>query len=1053
MLFKLNAFNKFMTSIILLVLLSACSASKVEKLSGNNIATFFVDHLEGNSEIAKVDSVYSLPTARLYNFKACIKDIMQSKAIQGQSFKILGGSKEIILNTDEQGCLNWSEPIAFNFLAQPSYIQKKRTILAIGVHKGSADIELALNPWSHGEDTSAVIDPTKKSISSLIVDDKSATSALNSEGTSSPLVAINPKVIILEKEFSASGAVMTLNFQTKISLFLKNTAMQTIQYPINSGTFNVEMILFNSINENGKETLIPLASATKNGASFIQDTLIAEFPFQLNILPTKGQILMGIRITAITNELELDAFESIYMVSDNSKINLSGSPTPVLNKTFGEIQNLLYPKSTIADSTSKLILTKPGIEVDKLEIRFLKIGNENTTDRQVFFNIKACMKSNLDGRKIRDESFSIKTIASKSLVNMKSNQDGCISWDDSVWHKYFEKEHFIHSVIVINNLNYSMNKQIEVLINPWDTSSNIGRDGRFIEELGSLKTNPSSESSKISFDNYSFAISKYDFEINKNLDLSLIKNGTLSLSAKVINPSSLSLGRMDHENLRDGQYLLKWAVITLDSNNKVDSVLNIGQKVITTFGGDIKTDLALKVTAFEKLNLRSRFVVALYTIKDGKSKSGAVEIDRNSGLEATPYFSTIILNNDSETQKMQKIQNNFGLTNADVFDQLNSINLKNTKSIEVTDKILADQNFKKINLLNEKETLSFRDSLTNPNKYYYQSQAPGYYHEAEQKPALDSLALINFAKSGKLSPDLANKFCSFWFNDYIRKLSTVKKNTPTTNYENMAATKMCLEAVRTNPNKFFNIDKKLLIKKIGSIKLLSGTTTNFSVGNSFSVAQSEASTKTQTMTWTNSLGLNLDFFSIFRVSSSASYAIASSKAKSDAMTSAAQIVASTYLFMQTNTFNIEALSYEECSTIKLNSELFTGKNSSLGSLLNESMSPQDITKIATSGFFICTGVNNNNPIIKKENYYLISQDFSKGSGEQDANALENNLFFMTFRGQQDLMKFINLTQSSLKLSSAPGSLSQNNMTTEATISNSFSALPTLPGIYTDLKAL
>jgi hypothetical protein len=1053
MLFKLNSFNKFTTSLILLALLSACSASKVEKLSGNNIATFFVDHLEGNSEIAKVDSVYSLPTARLYNFKACIKDIMQSKAIQGQSFKILGGSKEITSNTDEQGCLNWSESIAYNFLAQPNYIQKKRTILAIGVHKGSTDIELALNPWSHGEDTSAVIDPTKKTISSLIVDDNRATSALISEGTSSPLVAINPKVIILEKEFSASGAVMTLNFQTKISLFLKNTAMQTIQYPINSGTFNVEMILYNSINENGNETLIPLANATKNGASFIQDTLIAEFPFQLNILPTKGQILMGIRISATTNELGLDPFESIYLVSDSSKINLSGMPTPVLNKTFSAIQNSLYPKSTNTDSTSKLILTKPGIEVDKLEIRFLKIGNENTTDRQVFFNIKACMKSNLDGRKIRDESFSIKTIASKSLINMKSNQDGCISWDDSVWHKYFEKEHFIHSVIVINNSNYIMNKQIEVLINPWDTSSNIGRDGRFIEELGSLKTNPSSESSKISFDNYSFAISKYDYEINKNLDLNLIKNGTLSLSAKVINPSSLSLGRMDHENLRDGQYLLKWAVITLDTNNKVDSVLNIGQKVISTFGGDIKTDLALKVTAFEKLNLRSRFVVALYTIKDGKSKSGFVEIDRNSGLEATPYFSTIILNNDSETQKMQKVQNNFGLTNADIFDQLNSIHLKNTKTFELNDKILADQNFKKINLVNEKETLSFRDSLSNPNKYYYQSLAPGYYHEAEQKPALDSATLINFAKTGKLSPDLASKFCSFWFNDFIRKLSTVKKNTPTSNYENMAATKTCLDAVRTNPNKFFNIDKKLIIKKVGNIKLLSGTTTNFNVGNSFSVAQSESSTKTQTMTWTNSLGLNLDFFSIFRVSSSASYAIASTKAKSDATTSAAQIVASTYLFMQTNTFNIEALSYEECSTIKLNSELFTGKNSSLGSLLNQSMTPQDISKIATSGFFICTGVNNNNPIIKKENYYLISQDFSKNSGEQDANAQENNQFFLTFRGQQDLMKFINLTQSSLKLSSNPESLSRNNMATEVSIKNSFSALPTLPGIYTDLTPL
>lgn len=1039
MLSQSKTFNKVVGFILLATILSACS-SKVEKASGGSVATFFVDNIDGSSVVSKVDSTYSIPEARLYNFKACVKDIMQSKSIQGQSFKIQGGDVEKVVNTDEQGCLNWSETISFNFLAQSNYIQLTRTITANGIHKGSTNIDLVLNPWSHGEDTTGVIDPTKKTISSLVAENQSM-SALVSEGTRSPLWAIGPRVTILEKEFTSSGASMSLKFQTKLSLILKSTTLQKVQYQINNGVFDVEMFLYNSVTENGVETITPLASSTLNSVGFTQDTLIAEFPFNLNVLPNKGQILMGIKITAPNNEVGLDPFEGIYMVSDNSNIKIDGAPTVAQDLSFQNIKSKINDKlgsSNKSKDNKTNVLAKPGVEIDKLDIKFFKLGSESTTDRQVFFNVKACMKSNLDGRPIRDENFTVKTVSSKTLVTLKSNQDGCVSWDDFIWHKFFGKEQFVKTAVVISNENFNLKNQITIMLNPWDTGSNFGRDGRFVDDLGSVAVNPSSENAKISIDNYGFSVSSYGYDINKNLDLSLIKNGTLSLSAKVVNHSSLSYGRMGYESLRDGKYLLKWAVVTIDQNQKLDSLISNGQKVVSVFGGDVKTDVGFKVSAFEKLNIRSRLVVALYTLNESKLKSGAIEVDRNSGLEATPYMATIILSNDQDSQKMQLIDNNLGLGKGDVFERIASVSLPAAMS-DYTAKVLAGQNLKKINLSNEKESQALRDGLANPKT--------AYYHEGNLKPALSSQVLADFAKTGKLSTDLASKFCEYWFNDYFKNLKPESKSGALIPNVNFGMTQTCLDFAKRDPSKFFAVDKKIMVKKVSGFKYLSGTTTNFSVGNSFSVSKSDTSSKSQTWSWTTTAGLSFEFLDVFKVGTSGSYALSSSKSKTDSTSSGASVNASTYLFLQASTFNVDIASYEECSSIRLNPELFIGKNARYGAIWNETMKPAEIAKAATGGYFICTGVTNNSPITKKETYYLVSQDTGSSKGEQDAYSAENHQFFMTFRGQKDLMSFLGLIQSSVQM---PGSANSFDAT-KGGLSSRFAALPTWPSAYSDLN--
>lgn len=1029
-------------------LISSCS-NKVEQADAGKLATFYVDGIEGTSEISKVDSLYAIPKERVYNFKACIKDIMQSKAIQAHSFKVEGGDEVKIVDTDEQGCLNWNESVEYNFLAQSNYIKINRTIIANGLHKGATDVQFAINPWAHGEDDK-VVDPKKKSVVALS-EQKEGFSAFMAENSRSPLWAIFPRVSIVDQEYTAGGAKMLLKYQTKLSLVLKNSAGQNVQYQINNGAFDVEMVLYNSFIENGKETLVSLATASEKNISFSQDTLIAEFPFTLQTLPNRGQILLGVRITASSNDVGFDPFEGVYTISNTPAVKVDGVPSLAKNLSFAEVKGkLVSNNSAAAQVSNKANDVKPGLEVEKLDIKFFKIGAENTNDRQVFYNVKACIKSNLDKRPIRDESFSVQTSEGKAAVILKSNLEGCISWDDSIWHKVFGKERFIKSVVVIGHTGFNLNQKIEVILNPWDSGSNFGRDQRFVENFNSLQLNPSLESAKIQFENYNFSVVNYKYEINKNLDLTLVKNGILALSAKVVNHSSLSYGRSSRESLRDGKYLLKWAVVTLDGNEEADSVISMGEKAVNIFGGDLKTNLSFKVSAFEKLNTRARLIVALYTIKETKNKDGKIELDRSSGLEATPFLGTIILNRDEEGQKMMRIEDNLGLGKGDLFQKLASLGSGLSNSSVAMDRVLSGQNLKKINLANEKETLNLRDGLANPLKFYTLAKNPAYYHEAEQRPAIATSILVNFAKTGKLNQELALGFCSYWFNDNYRRLALTNKSVVFDEITTQRLVQTCAMAVKKDPSRFFKIDKKLVVKKVGGIKYVSGASTNFSVGNSFSVAKAEASSQTHTWSWSNSVGLSFELFDIFKVGSTGSYAIASATSKTDTTSSTAVINASTYMFMQTSTFNVEMTAYEECSAIRISPELFSGRGM-LSNIFSSSMRAQEIIKVATSGFFICTGVNNTNPVVKKENYYLVSQEMSTKGGEQDAYSRENQQLFMTFRGQKDLASFLSIIQASVKGPASASSLENTTSTGVTGAVRTLGELPTWPGVFSDAE--
>jgi hypothetical protein len=151
------------------------------------------------------------------------------------------------------------------------------------------------------------------------------------------------------------------------------------------------------------------------------------------------------------------------------------------------------------------------------------------------------------------------------------------------------------------------------------------------------------------------------------------------------------------------------------------------------------------------------------------------------------------------------------------------------------------------------------------------------------------------------------------------------------------------------------------------------------------------------------------------------------------------------MFLQTSVFNVELTAYEECSAIKLSPELFAGSRGMFSNIFTPAMKAQEIAKVVTSGLFLCTGVDNTTPIVKKENYYLVSQDMSSRGGELDASSADNQQLFMTFRGQKDLINFLSTIQASVKGPSSSGAFDASSSSNLLKMG----ALPTWPGVYSD----
>jgi len=116
--------------------------------AGSN-ATFYVENIRAQQTVVKGFNSWGYANQKEISLVACPKDVGLLSVIVGQDFIIKSENGETRqLTTDASGCLRWTEEYTYRTFDPEAFLYVIRTITGTGTHRGSIQIEFAINLWT-----------------------------------------------------------------------------------------------------------------------------------------------------------------------------------------------------------------------------------------------------------------------------------------------------------------------------------------------------------------------------------------------------------------------------------------------------------------------------------------------------------------------------------------------------------------------------------------------------------------------------------------------------------------------------------------------------------------------------------------------------------------------------------------------------------------------------------------------------------------------------------------------------------------------------------------
>ncbi len=1034
------------------------SSRESEKATANtskdsSSATFNIEAVPGRSsalESARED-LFGLPTSKSFNFYACLKDIYYNKPITGHAFKIEGIDANA--TSDSSGCISWSENISYNYLGDSKYLKLTRHITGMGIQKGTRSVSFAINPWSHGENLAAVVDVKNEgSIPNLVKsesDSSSALKGLSKDGNlkTRSLWLDEGRLFVTEKQMTTKGADLMIELRGSPSIQLSKMSGDLWLRPLTEGTFKVRLKIIHSYIEAGTEIHRLLNQSELLDAKMESGSLAVRSLLTMTAIPTRGQLILGLELEPAHAPQGLTAFSGIYVLGDYDQLKgtsfLKLATEVVQDKNFKVDSYINAKQDLISQNTDTY--QKPKIEVAPLEFKFIKVGAEKTSERQVVFNVKACLRNGMDQKSSRAQTFKISKfranlVASENALRVQTDNNSCVNWDETIEFKYFDCQHFLKGYVQIENADLGMNQKLEILVNPWDTFSSIGRDLRYVDPTEKLSLNCSHESrpkTRLTMDSFSYNTISYKYEVDDLLRLNVLKKIQLKIDPRTVAYSSLSAGRSESEKLRDGVYLLKLAIVRNRDYDQSNTYVTSAEKIVNVINGQINTDITFKAHDLKALGNRNNLLVELYPADESKllitnsaihlqqpEKGMDFIIAQDSGLESPTFIGPIILNLD-ESARSLRILDEAAISSLLIQNQ----SIKNSRSGLVGQIIAEGKLAEKANHESQRlhaenaqftadHNLSFID-LNKLNDHTDLSLALKL-NSAQTRINLKKSELMSLQSSSQIQKDLATKLCNFWTVEFLpsqfaNKGGSISRSGKSGFYND------CLQAAAKNPSTFFLIDRRLKVKEVGETKYLKGFNQGLTVGTNFSLSRSDSENfnTTKSVSVSAKLGLGKLFLDMVSLDTGANMSASWTTSESNSTSSSISVGAASTIVVQTSRLKVTLKQYEKCTQIKLNPLLFKKDDHWFGrkdyfSILNNRLSDEEKLQAMTHGLMICDGQTNNQPLDVNETYYLLTQE-SNISQMQDAGDERNRNFFVSLRSENDFNRFVAAIKGQTKM--------------------------------------
>ena len=1037
---------------VLSLSLAACVRPQSQNVSSRS--TFVIDSVKGSSTVSRQLRGFSIPSARLYNFSACLKDKRTAESIKRHAFIVLGGTKEIHQRTDDSGCLNWSEEIAYNHLADERYIRLDRKITSSRMQSGTRDVRLAINPWgfSGGSD---VVDLSKSEVPEEYLSDESEMMRVSSPKR----VHVSKLTIDNSPRRSAQRLSRSLRVHLSPSILLRDLRGQQIEYALKNADLkaSVDLIASSVSGSQEKSQIVSRADdlpVYKEGDGFRFD-----FTPEISQGSVGTRFRLAVKIAASGGPKDLTPFSGLFSIGDYA--SLTGSPSLPVQIINPEFEREEKSQPNVSGSPDAPSAAAPRLfEVGELKLEWAGVEDESALVRTVNYRVVACLTDTSNGnRPAVDADFVVtsgegnlkKTI--KPLPRRGPGSDGCYSWEDSLSHRYYEPEHFRLIPVTISHPESGFSESRTIAINPWDRLS-LGGDSKFISATVERVNNAPKKSARLMSETYSWdTINTRHYSVDEFMNLKIKKSVQFRMPLRVLRHSSILHGRSAApEALRDGIYLFRaliFVTVRSASGEKTElfSQMDGDSKLIRVVGGEVKVGLDFDISDPKLIRSRANFVYEILPVDESRlseREKGSLQlergrraldlVDRASGLVTPTYVAPIWAGDEAENSASFP-------TDMTISGSYKSIDMaENTRAIagQTYSQILErarKSHFEYVQRMREMTKLTSYLKVMNleyvalNNESTILAQNPGLEANNIGLPAKASaqrlLAFLNYKFpthiwdpfalkepvtlaqvqewiDGKRQIDvpLAGRLCMMFMYD----IQAAALQRPKGMMQD------CMRAV-SRGDQVFSVDRTLrLLETDGGTFLPSQRPTlSLNVGSDVSFGRSNSHSNSFTASWSptaivGSLVEEVPILSAIWGAVGLSASFSHSRSDATSVSEGSSLSSGTSLIMEHVEMKVKATRYDSCVAIRISPEYWEARKS----LVRDSkLKGAELLGRLSRGVLICSGGDLKKPIEVREHFYTFAQGSIDGM-LLDKGDLGNYPWLLSLRGTNDYVTFLNV---------------------------------------------
>lgn len=263
-------------------------------------STFYSEEVTGTAIVSQNLQGFSIPSEKLFTFRTCIFDKRTREAIRGHAFVVKGGPNDIQARSEESGCINWAEKVAYDGVADAKYIPIKRTIHATGMHNGARELAICINPWNY-DGSEAVRDCARRPVpNEMLVASTEVSSYLkglsrSGEKSSRYLWIDDLRFNSVHNPSGSDGAMIDFSISIGPKVLMRNIRGEDEPFLLKDGLFTVQLWIVAKTGIKDSRCMVISKSDPSMELAMVGGRLREELKMKVRYMSTYGQLeLVGI---------------------------------------------------------------------------------------------------------------------------------------------------------------------------------------------------------------------------------------------------------------------------------------------------------------------------------------------------------------------------------------------------------------------------------------------------------------------------------------------------------------------------------------------------------------------------------------------------------------------------------------------------------------------------------------------------------------------------------------------------------------------------------------